>query len=38
MNFAIDDSFVEHGSVNALREKLGIDADSIVKAIEGQWK
>ncbi len=34
INFAIDDIFVEHGSVSALREKLGIDAMSVVKAIE----
>ncbi len=34
INFAIEDSFVEHGNVEALRRKLGIDADSVVKAIE----
>lgn len=38
MNFAINDSFVEHGSVAALREKLGIDADSIVKVIEEKMR
>lgn len=34
VNFAIDDSFVEHGSVADLRQKLGMDADSVVKTIE----
>ena len=38
VNLAIDDKFVEHGSVFALREKLGIDADSIVKVIEEQMR
>ncbi len=36
VNFAIDDSFVEHGSVTALREKLGLDTETIVKAIEAK--
>lgn len=34
INLAIEDQFVEHGSIPALREKLGIDAESIVKTIE----
>ncbi len=34
INFAIEDQFVEHGSIPELRKKLGIDAESIVKAIE----
>lgn len=34
INFAIEDTFVEHGSVDALRAKLGIDVDSVVRAIE----
>lgn len=38
VNLAIDDKFVEHGSVFALREKLGMDADSIVKVIEEQMR
>ena len=34
VNFAIDDSFGEHGSVTALRKKLGIDAESVARLIE----
>jgi len=34
INFAIEDSFVEHGNVDSLRKRLGIDADTVVKAIE----
>lgn len=34
VNFAIEDSFVEHGNVDVLRKKLGIDVDSVVRAIE----
>lgn len=37
INFAIDDTFVEHGSVAGLREKLGIDALSVVRTIEEKW-
>lgn len=38
VNFAIRDSFVEHGSVAALRKRLEIDADSVIKTIEEKWK
>jgi len=34
VNIAIDDTFVEHGSVASLREKYGLDADSVVRTIE----
>ncbi len=32
--FAVPDCFVEHGDVNTLREKIGLDADSVVSEIE----
>lgn len=34
LHFAIDDCFVEHGSITALRQRLGINADSVAKLIE----
>ena len=33
-NVAIEDHFVEHGSVDKLRERLGLDAGSIVTLVE----
>lgn len=33
-NLAIEDSFVEHGKVAELRKMLGIDSDSVVKAVK----
>ncbi|MBQ9885768.1 MAG: 1-deoxy-D-xylulose-5-phosphate synthase [Lachnospiraceae bacterium] len=33
MNFAIEDTFVEHGDVNSLRRMLGLDAPSITQRI-----
>ncbi len=34
INISIPDMFVEHGGVKELQEKLGLDAESIVKRIE----
>jgi 1-deoxy-D-xylulose-5-phosphate synthase len=36
LRVAIPDQFVEHGSVDQLRQVLGIDADSIVRQIRKQ--
>ena len=33
LNIAIPDVFVPHGAVSVLREKLGLDSDSIVQRI-----
>lgn len=33
-NYAIDDTFVEHGNVSELREKMEIDAASVAREIE----
>ncbi|MBQ9983697.1 MAG: 1-deoxy-D-xylulose-5-phosphate synthase [Lachnospiraceae bacterium] len=34
VNFAINDCFVEHGNVDALRERFGINADSVIEVVE----
>ena len=31
---ALPDAYVEHGSVSALREILGIDSDSIIRKMQ----
>ena len=33
-NIAIEDTFVEHGAVEALRRLLGLDAESVLQRIE----
>ncbi len=33
-NIAIEDTFVEHGAVAALRKRLGLDAESVLQKIE----
>ncbi|MDE6761230.1 MAG: 1-deoxy-D-xylulose-5-phosphate synthase [Lachnospiraceae bacterium] len=33
-NIAIEDTFVEHGAVAALRKRLGLDAESVLQRIE----
>ncbi len=38
MSVSIEDTFVEHGNVDTLKEMLGIDADSIYKDIIKQLK
>lgn len=38
INIAVPDMFVEHGSVNELQKKVGIDADSIAAKILDRWK
>ncbi len=33
LNIALPDAYVEHGNVSLLRESLGIDSDSVIRAI-----
>lgn len=33
LNIALPDAYVEHGNVSLLRESLGIDSDSVIKAM-----
>lgn len=33
LNIALPDTYVEHGNVSLLRESLGIDSDSVIKAM-----
>ena len=34
LNIAIPDRYIEHGSIDILKKEAGIDAESVVKAIE----
>ena len=36
-NIAIDDCFVEHGSVKELRKLLGLDAKSVTDVVRSYW-
>lgn len=38
LNIAIPDRYIEHGSVDILKKEAGIDAESVVKAIEKECK
>ena len=33
LNIALPDAYVEHGNVSLLRESLGIDSDSVIRAM-----
>ena len=33
LNIALPDAYVEHGNVSVLRESLGIDSDSVIRAM-----
>ena len=37
INISIPDTFVEHGSVDQLHRKLGLDAENILARIE-EWQ
>lgn len=37
LNIALPDAYVEHGNVSVLRESLGIDSDSVIKAMREFW-
>lgn len=34
LNIALPDAYVEHGNVSVLREGLGIDSDSVIRAMK----
>ena len=38
LNIAIPDEYVEHGNVDLLKQEIGIDAESIVKAIQEEME
>ena len=37
LNVGLPDAYVEHGNVSVLREELGIDSDSIIRAIKERF-
>ena len=37
INVAVDDRFIEHGSVRELMVSAGLDADSVVRRIEEEY-
>lgn len=38
LNFGIPDKFIHHGSVDQLRSELGLDSESIAKAVKDRFK
>ena len=37
LTVALPDAYVEHGNVSLLREALGIDSDSIIRAMRAHY-
>ena len=37
LNIALPDAYVEHGNVSLLRSELGIDSDSILERLRGEF-